>query len=352
MTKPLPRTRDELLRSLGETDLPKETVQHLANQARPALLLRTVPAEARSHALGASRLGGSPDLPAGTAWPERPPYPDAAKRAAVHRREAQRWLDDSKKPTPWMTQEQGEAYSRQSAAHADAVERSFPLAFFGQFDLASLSRHEGFDPMLPKEGRLLVFYDFWEMPEEFTPEAAVGWRVIWDTAPADALTRAPIPEALGAISDESWTSVFKPAVLAATPIVTPIPLNDKGWDAFDLADGDAYEAYQDWFSEFGTPDENGGENHQLGGYPRTLQNGLQARSQLAANGVHCGRVEDWKTPEAQALLPGAKSWRLLLQIGVDANAGMTGPGAYYVIIRDEDLAARRFERARVTYQCD
>jgi hypothetical protein len=27
-------------------------------------------------------------------------------------------------------------------------------------------------------------------------------------------------------------------------------------------------------------------------------------------------------------------------------------GAYYAIIRDEDLAARRFECARVTYQCD
>lgn len=33
---------------------------------------------------------------------------------------------------------------------------AFPLAFFGQFDLVALSRFEGFDPMLPNEGRLLA----------------------------------------------------------------------------------------------------------------------------------------------------------------------------------------------------
>ena len=300
---------------------------------------------------GASRLGGAPDLPAGMAWPERPPYPDAAKRGAGHRRKAERLLEDSQRPKSWMTPEQGERFSREHLAQADAVERPFPLAFFGQFDLAALARVDGFDPLLPDSGRLLVFYDFWQQPEEFTPEAAVGWRVIWDDGPAEALARAAIPEALAAISGDAWTTVFQPALLRATPVVTPIPMNDKGWDAFDLDDDTLTRIYGRWVSKFGTPDEEGGENHQLGGYPRTLQNGLQARSQLAANGIACGDGEAWELPEAQALLADAKQWRLLLQIGVDANAGMSGPGAYYVIIRADDLAARRFERARVTYQC-
>lgn len=67
MSKPLPRTRDELLRSLREADLPEETVLHLAAQARPALLLTTASADAEACPIGASRLGGAPDLPAGTA---------------------------------------------------------------------------------------------------------------------------------------------------------------------------------------------------------------------------------------------------------------------------------------------
>lgn len=43
---------------------------------------------------------------------------------------------------------------------------------------------------------------------------------------------------------------------------------------------------------------------------------------------------------------------LVLQIGVDRHAGIPQPGAYYVIMRKQDIAARRFDRARVTYQCD
>ena len=211
---------------------------------------------------------------------------------------------------------------------------------------------DGFDSRLPKEGRFLVFYDFWEQPEEFTPEAAVGWRVIWDESPAELLARAAVPEALAAISDGSWTTIFKPAPMSGMTVVTPIPMNDKGWVAFDLDDDKLTRTYGNWLSKFGTPDQEGGENHQLGGYPRTLQNGLQARSQLAANGIACGDSDAWNLPEARALLADAKSWRLLLQIGVDPNAGMNGPGAYYVIIRKDDLAARRFERARVIYQCD
>lgn len=249
-----------------------------------------------------------------------------------------------------MTPEQGEIFSRNEFARADAMEQPFPLTFFGQFDLAALSCVEGFDPMLPREGRLLIFYDSWEYPEEFCPEAAVGWCVIWDHSPAGLLRQVPIPEPLTAVS--GWTTVFQPALLSATSVVTPIPPNDKSWNAFDLSDDNLYDIYREWLEEFGTPDDKNGENHQLGGYPRTLQNGLQSRAQLAANGIYCGNSAAWDTLEAKALLPGAKEWRLLLQIGVDQNAGMLGPGAFYVIIRDEDLLGRRFERARVTYQCD
>lgn len=352
MSKALPRTRDELRASLSDEELPAEIVERLAAQALPALLLTTVALGENSPLPGASRLGGTPDLPPGMGWPMRPPYPDAERRAAGHRKDARRLLEDSRKPRSWMTPEQGVMFSQKRMAKADATERPFPLAFFGQFDLAALSAIEGFDPLLPKTGRLLVFYDFWEQPEDFTPEAAVGWRVIWDDSPRDLLTPAAVPMDLETISSDDWTTIFAPALISAVPVVTPIPMSDRGWDAFDLEDEDLREVYGDWLSQFGTPDEDGGENHQLGGFPRPIQNGLQATSQLTSHGIYCGNGDAWKIPEAQALLKEAGAWRLLLQVGVDLNAGMRGPGAYYVIIRNEDLAARRFERARVTYQCD
>lgn len=349
---PFPSDLDGLRRSLDDTDLPAGVVARLLSQARPALLLATIAADEGAIAPGASKIGGRPDLPPGMAWPTRSAYPDARERAAAHRRQADRLLADSKKPGSWMTPAQGERFGADARARADAVEATFPLTFLGQFDLAALSREPGFDAALPREGRLLVFYDFLEQAESFTPAASVGWRVLWDTTPAAMLERAPVPSALAALSDEEWTCVFRGAPVAARSVCSPIGMDDAGWDAFALGDEDLYESYQDWRSQFGTPDMAGRENHQLGGYPQSLQNGMQATCQLVSHGLDCGGHAVWKSEAAQALLPAARDWRLVLQIGADPHAGIPQPGAYYVLMREQDIAARRFDLARVTYQCD
>lgn len=349
---PLPQNHDDLVLSMNETGLDQEIISVLAAQARPALLLRTSQSEEDSISLGASKIGGRPDLPPNMAWPVRPPYPDAHKRAAHYRKEADRLLAESKKPAAWMTPEEGQRFSLEYRKKADVIESEFPLAFFGQFNLSDLSREAGFDAIFPSNGRLLLFYDFWEQPEEFTPEASVGWRLLWDTTSASALVRMPIPDALSSISGDDWSCVFRAAQISTQTILTPIEPNDKSWNAFPLDDEPALQAYQEWLSRFGTPDMTNRDNHQFGGFPQTLQNGLQARSQLAANGLNCGLSEDWETDAAKELLKTAKDWRLVLQIGVDRHAGIPQPGAYYVMMLEQDIAARRFERARVTHQCD
>ncbi len=350
--KPLPADHDALQRSLADTDLPRAVIDRLLAQARPALLLATTAGDEDAIPLGASKIGGRPDLPPGMAWPTRPAYPDAGARAAGHRQEADRLLADSKKKGSWMTPAQGVRFAADARARADAVETTFPLTFLGQFDLATLSRQAGFDAAWPSEGRLLVFYDFLEQAESFTPAASVGWRVLWDSTPAAMLTRAPAPAQLVALSDEEWTCVFPGAPVAARTVLTPIGVDDAGWDAFKLDDDDLYDGYQDWRSQFGTPDMEGRDNHQLGGHPQSLQNGMQATCQLVSHGLDCGGSEVWRSEAAQALLPGARDWRLVLQIGADPRAGIPQPGAYYVLMREQDIAARRFDLARVTYQCD
>ncbi|MFY3307823.1 DUF1963 domain-containing protein [Achromobacter ruhlandii] len=304
---PLPSDLDALRRSLDDIDLPADVVARLLAQARPALVLATAAADEAAIPLGASKIGGRPDLPPGMAWPTRPAYPDAAERAAGHRREADRLLAESKKKGAWMTPAQGERFSADARARADAVETTFPLTFLGQFDLAT---------------------------------------------PAAALQRAPVPRALASLSDDEWTCVFRAAPVSARTVLTPIGVDDAGWDAFAFDDEDSYESYQDWRSRFGTPDMDGRDNHQLGGYPQSLQNGMQATCQLVPHGLDCGGHAVWKSQAAQALLPGARGWRLVLQIGADPHAGIPQPDAYYVLMREQDIAARRFDLARVTYQCD
>ncbi len=93
--------------------------------------------------------------------------------------------------------------------------------------------------------------------------------------------------------------------------------------------------------------------YQLGGFPRPLQNSMQAQSQLAFHGITCGSSDALRSEAAQTLLLGAKSWRLLIQLGGHDPIGpLTGPGALYVLIREADLQARAFERAWVVFQCD
>ncbi|MFD4572689.1 DUF1963 domain-containing protein [Streptomyces sp. NPDC058417] len=49
----------------------------------------------------------------------------------------------------------------------------------------------------------------------------------------------------------------------------------------------------------------------------------------------------------------AERWALLAQFSSDGSARTTSPddGTLYWLIRPEDLAARRFDRARLTVQC-
>lgn len=300
---PLPSDQDALRRSLDATDLPASVISRLLEQARPALVLATTAREEDAIALGASKIGGRPTCR--VAW-----FADAAGlsgRERARRRPSQGGRAPAggfEEKGSWMTPAQGERFSADARARADAVETAFPLTFLGQFDLAALSREAGFDAALPREGRLLVFYDFLEQAESFTPAASVGWRVLWDTTPAVGLERAPVPHALASLSDDEWTCVFRAAPVSARTVLTPIGVDDAGWDAFALEDDEAYESYQDWRSRFGTPDMDGRDNHQLGGYPQSLQNGMQATCQLVSHGLDCGGSAIWRSEAAQALLPG------------------------------------------------
>ena len=91
-----------------------------------------------------------------------------------------------------MTPAQGKLFSEEYRRRADAVETAFPLSFLGQFNLAAVGARMRFhDAALPGEGRLLVFYDFLEQAESFSPAALGGVaRVLWDATPAAAGARA------------------------------------------------------------------------------------------------------------------------------------------------------------------
>ncbi len=99
----------------------------------------------------------------------------------------------------------------------------------------------------------------------------------------------------------------------------------------------------------------GSENpHQLRGHPAWVQDDARLEAQLVAHGLRLADEEAWATPEVKQLEPGAAEWSLLWQVGSDEETlgFMWGDtGNLFVLIRDEDLRARRFEQAWVILQC-
>ncbi|ASM71034.1 MULTISPECIES: DUF1963 domain-containing protein [Roseobacteraceae] len=398
---PLPATREELRTSLGDLkQLTPALVDRLSEQALPAVSLETVPHAEASIPLGASKMGGAPDLPRGMPWPMRPPYADAQIKLEHYRSLIGVTLAKAGIVPEWMTPDEGKHYvaeqrriekevvegalamlpkeeaneirqflesqsiytperareeTRDHILQAQMVARSFPLSFIAQLDLGKLSAQPGFDPDLPKNGRLMLFYDLLETPPGWEPSSRVGFRLIWDETPAIDLIRVSVPAALSETQYRE-TLVLEPALIIPHSVATPIPPSVKAWDA-DLLDqassqefGEGpYWSYMAWLSRFGSSDEPGRINHQLGGWPQSQQNGMQAQAQLASNGIFAGTSYAYDTSAAKEILKGAADWKLVLQVGADEAVGLRG-GAYYVLMRHDDLLERRFDKAWVVHQ--
>ncbi|MNE51232.1 hypothetical protein D3C80_1458510 [compost metagenome] len=73
----------------------------------------------------------------------------------------------------------------------------------------------------------------------------------------------PRPAQLSAFNGDEWSCIFNAARAKASTIRTPMPPSDRSWAAFPLDDDDAFAAYQEWLSDFGTPDMEGRDNHQF-----------------------------------------------------------------------------------------
>ena len=214
-----------------------------------------------------------------------------------------------------MTPAQGKLFSEEYRRRADAVETEFPLFFPGPVQPGRSVGACGLRHRAAERRPAAGVLRFLEQAEAFSPAALGGLGVLWDATPAAALVRASVPQALSSISDEEWTCVFRAAPASAQTVYTPIQTDDASWDAFDLDDEESCDAYEDWLEQFGTPDNADRDNHQLGGFPQTIQRGMQETCQLVANGLYCGTSEVWQTEQARKLMASAHEWRLVLQIG-------------------------------------
>lgn len=244
--------------------------------------------------LGGSRLGGRPDLPAGFAWPH------AGEQA---------------------------------------------LTFLAQIDLAGLPPlPPGPDAdLLPRTGVLSLFLGL-----AGGDDPARGPGRLLHFADARALVRTPPPAGRDDL-------VLVASELTAEPDSATLP----GWEQPHLAlalatfaDERPYERaaalVRDILLYDGTtwPEEQ--PRHQLLGWPAVLQSDPLAAAAYDER-EHLGVPHP--PEQSQESAEQAAQWRLLLQLDSEDLDFMLGDdGMVHVLIREPDLRAGRFERARIVWQ--
>ena len=265
------KPKDESARSF------EEILAEVKAYSVPALMLRKTSAATKSY------LGGDPYLPPGVTWPSR----------------------------------DGKA-----------------LTFLASLDLEEIWA-TGVIPWLPRQGKLLFFYDVENQPWGFDPKDRGGWSVIHvDRIGTDVAAEIPtLPQVF--VDLEKFESL-------------------PDWQRFDslgiaLEDGDvdAYvDGYLEWLGESAI--------HQAGGYPRPVQgDDMELEAQLASNGVYCGDESGYQSEEGERLAPGAKDWRLLLQFSSDDDLDvMWGDvGDLYFWVKEQDARRGNFSDVWLVLQC-
>jgi uncharacterized protein YwqG len=241
-------------------------------------------------AIGASKLGGEPDMPVGTQWP---------------------------------------------------TGKGQPLSFVAQIRLPDVAP---LDPQLalPLGGMLWFFYDARQETYGADPADRGGWAVLYGAGDLGTLVRRSAPAMLPS------SARFKPCAATFTGEVT-LPQQPE-LDIPTLAwTSQQKEAYENALGAFPSPSDRALPHHRMLGNPDTIQDDMRLECQLAANGV-----SDASAPAAAALKAGAKNWRLLLQVDSDDTLGMrwADAGMLYFWIENDALAAHRFDNVWVVLQSD
>lgn len=357
------RNRDDLTASLERAGLASYAAA-IASSARPTILFLRVQAPDDGLPSGASKLGGLPDLPEDFDWPTRGPYPDAESRAAqvldFGRQTAanfQKQVDGPLEPHRRRIP-QAEVDRIMPAAEARAAEFRglFPLGFVGQINLGALVSESGFDPDLPRSGLISVFEDISAEGLAETP------ALFWHDVPPEKLTRRPFPAELVRHHDEigqyglgetaKWATLTLAETLAPFSALSvphhwksAVPTESEPWRRiwswFQSGDGE-YAPTAPSFEGHDQRPQAGYFGDRLGGWPNPIQGDVEQEM----DGV---KIES----------PGRTRWRQVFAYAGEYYGGTRrmasdgkGDGTTYHMIDARDLAARRFEASRWTYQMD
>lgn len=292
----------DLIRSRAGT-FPALATIDVPSLVQPSIRLKTFPVAQDDLGLGASRIGGTPDVPPWWEWP--------------------RW--GPREGLPFLL------------GRCRHPRRPSPLGFIAQIDLAAMPR---VDDALPSSGWLYFFYDRVDEPWDCDVSDRGCFRVIHVGGDRSRLVRAKLPVDLEA------KHVARPCRVTAE--VEPTLPDELPGVACRSPAWEAYRELSEWLND-GEPIQ-----HRLLGHAQAIQNPMENDCVLASNEARRGDPRANQVGQAKLLAEGARDWRLLLQIDTDEEGpGWTwsDAGRIYFWIKREDLCSLRFDDLWLFLQC-
>lgn len=313
----------ENLATLLEAE-PELDAQRILRIVRPSVRLMVGSKNPSSYPLGASRLGGIPDVPPQFVWPYWQPRPDETDCCGAPLRSLE----------------------------------PIPLNFIAQLDLSAIPQ---IDEAMPTSGWLYFFYDLLGQPWGTDPHEADRFRVIYVNCSRSTLSPAEKPEEIDPEFDtgDNWDLV--PSVELTLP---------DEYIGFEEYESPRYFAYQRLAAQLTyqgkhpsrflghadlvqSPLENLGNPFETE-EDASLDISEEEVDELLAQ-IRRGELqfEDSHHERIHALENDLYPWRLLLQIdGVasDETVFWNDEGRLFFMIRKDDLLAKRFDRVWLNLQ--
>jgi uncharacterized protein YwqG len=347
------RSVHDLEESLRAAGLAAES-RDIAATLRPVILFLRQHVPDQALPVGISKVGGDPDLSQDFAWPERPPPADARERARLIERrgiETGERLRTMRQDDPDLIRpEQIDRVIEKHRGMAAVLHVPMPLAFVAQLNLGGLAAEAGFPEDFPDTGVLSIFSD----------ATGPGLAVHWHDRPVTDLRRRPWPQPLIDYSDRfneradwpddqgKWYKNVKAEKLMP---LSALAVAHHWKSAFSRASPTGRKI-REWFDdpdrahgflpsqemiEGNPPAANFGD--RLGGWPSDIQH--HAENDIDRRAISAPGVTAWR----HIFSWGAENWQ-----GTRCMSVRGGDGATYVLMRDEDVHARRFDRVKGTYQ--
>jgi uncharacterized protein YwqG len=263
-------------------------IPHMDVLTQPSIRLITSQVDESRLPVGASKVGGLPDLPNGVEWP---------------------------------------------------VWHGLPQSFLAQFSLSDL--HPFLSGALPEQGMLWFFYD--AQQETFgTDQADIGgWKALFLDEARPVLRRTPAPATLSA---ESRFQACTLRLSSELTFATQPPLEIAGLD-WSEADQEQYEAL---LSKI-VPTRSLTPRHRLFGFPDTIQDDMRLQCELASQGVT--DVDDPRI-EVLAPRANAWRLLLQIDSDAQAGMRWASSGMVYYWLRQADLQARQFDACWLVLQSE